>query len=157
VDNLIGRIKARPLLAIAGVVLALFVSGWVVADDTSFVYLPLVMKEYAPSPTPLPADVRITGVNPGTGSALDESVTIQNLGGQAATLTNWTVRDLADHVYTFGTFTLNAAGTVRVWTSCGTDTLTDVYQCSGSPIWNNDGDTAFLRNENGGLVSQFSY
>jgi len=137
-------------MLLASVVLAFFVSGWVVEADTSYVYLPLVMKDY------IPPDVRIMGVAPGTGSSLDEYVVIQNLGG-AGTMTGWTLEDLASHVYTFGSVSLEGGATVRVWTSCGTDTLTDVYQCSGSPIWNNDGDTAFLRNENGALVSQFTY
>lgn len=137
-------------MLVASLVLALFVSAWVNGADTSYVYLPLVMKNY------LPPDVRVTGVEPGTGSSLDEYVTIQNVGG-AATLTGWQLNDAASHVYTFLTFTLGMGATVRVWTKCGTDTVTDVYQCSGSPIWNNDGDIAYLRDENGGLVSQFSY
>ena len=137
----------------ASVVLALFVSAWgVKGADTSVVYLPVVMKDFSAIPV-----VRIVSVEAGMGSSLAEYVLINNLGSQAAALTNWTVQDLAGHVYTFETFTLNAAGTVKVWTSCGVDTLTDVYQCSGAPIWNLDGDTAFLRDENGVLMSEFSY
>ena len=39
----------------------------------------------------------------------------------------------------------------------GTDTVTDLYWGSGSAIWNNAGDTAWLRDEQGSLVDSYSY
>jgi phosphatidylserine/phosphatidylglycerophosphate/cardiolipin synthase-like enzyme len=45
---------------------------------------------------------------------------------------------------------------VKVHTGCGDDNSTDVYWHSGSPIWNNDGDTAFLRDNKGNLVARYT-
>ncbi len=42
---------------------------------------------------------------------------------------------------------------MNVRSGCGTDTATDLYWCnSGSAVWNNDGDTAFLFDPDDSLV-----
>jgi hypothetical protein len=74
-----------------------------------------------------------------------EYVTIHNSGHSSASLTGWTVRDAAGHRYTFGSFRLRSGGSVRVHTGHGTNTSTSRYWGSGNYIWNNDGDTAYLR------------
>jgi hypothetical protein len=122
------------------------------AANGTTLYLPVVLRDY------VPPDVRIVFVERGAGDSLDEYVELRNFGG-AALLASWTVSDLAapPHVYLFPSFTLGPGATVRVWTTCGANTATDVYQCRGAPIWNNNGDTAFLRNQDGVLVSQYTY
>jgi hypothetical protein len=72
-------------------------------------------------------------------------------------MTDWTLSDEASHTYTFPTFTLGSGASVREWTKSGTDTATDLYGGSGSAIWNNTGDTAYLRDDLGSLVDTFSY
>ena len=57
------------------------------------------------------------------------------------------------HTYTFPSYTLNAGSTVTVYTKKGTDSATELYWQLGGPIWNNDGDTAYLYDSNGKLVS----
>lgn len=86
----------------------------------------------------------------------DEYVVFKN-GGNAATLTGWTVSDEYGHEYTFLSFTLSAYATVTLYTGSGSDTSTKLYWGSDSPIWNNDGDTVYLRDSSGALVDSYSW
>ena len=86
-----------------------------------------------------------------------EYVRIENQGGTVQDMTDWTLEDQASHVFIFPSFTLGAGATVRVWTKSGTDDSTNLYWGSGSAIWNNTGDTAYLRDEVGSLVDSYSY
>ena len=52
-------------------------------------------------------------------------------------------------------FTLGAGARVRIHSGCGTDAADELFWCtSGSAIWNNDGDTAFLVDPSGNLVDR---
>jgi hypothetical protein len=67
------------------------------------------------------------------------------------------VRDeSASHRFTFPDgFGLAGGATVRIHTGCGPDTATDLHWCiSGSAVWNNDGDTAFLVDPAGNVNDQ---
>ena len=78
-----------------------------------------------------------------------EYVTIKNTGMITRTLTGWTVRDLANHVYTFPSFKLASGQSVTLHTGKGTNTSSHLYWGSGWYIWNNTGDKATLRNSSG--------
>lgn len=106
-----------------------------------------------------PANIKITFIeyNPPGDDVQGEYVRIENQGGRAQTMTSWTLRDVANHIFTFPSFTLAAGGTVRVWTKSGTNTTTDLYWGSGAAIWNNTGDTAYLRDGSGALISEYTY
>jgi hypothetical protein len=67
------------------------------------------------------------------------------------------LKDAANNTYTFPDFTLPGYGTVKVHTGCGTNTLTDLYWCSASEIWDNDGDTVYLYWTNGNLLDSYTY
>ncbi len=83
---------------------------------------------------------------------LDEWVLIEGTGTD---ITNWTLSDLANHTYTFSEFVIN--GSVFVHTGSGENNETDVFWGSGTAIWNNGGDTATLRNENGDVINTYEY
>jgi len=51
-------------------------------------------------------------------------------------------------------YTLGAGSTVTVYTKKGTNSATELYWGSSGPIWNNEGDTAYLFDNNGKLVSK---
>ena len=74
---------------------------------------------------------------------------VRNGGTTARSLKGWTVRDAANHVYTFGIFTLGAGKSVVLRTGKGTNTGTTRYWGLGWHVWNNTGDTAYLRNSAG--------
>ena len=87
----------------------------------------------------------------------DEYVVFQNTGDEPLDLTDWTVSDEAEQTYTFPEYTLEPGETVTLRTGSGTDTETDLYWNSGSPIWNNGGDTVIVTNSAGQQVLSESY
>lgn len=87
-----------------------------------------------------------------------EWVDFENTGSSDQDLTGWTVEDEASHTYQFPDgFTLGAGDTVRLHTGNGTDSNTDLYWGSGSPVWNNSGDTCYLYDDAGSLHTEYSY
>jgi phosphatidylserine/phosphatidylglycerophosphate/cardiolipin synthase-like enzyme len=132
--------------------------------ETYQVFLPLVMDDAVPGATPTPPFpplhpvIFIYGIeyDPPGDDLEGEYVTI------VATLTakhmaGWTLRDKTGHVFTFPEFTLGPLQSIKVWTKAGTDTETDLYWGSATPIWNNAGDCAYLRDESGVLASRSCY
>jgi len=113
-----------------------------------------------PSPTPTPTQTPTTPTTAGfeiialncTGTP--ESVTVRNTGSQAADLGNWSIHDEgAKHTYVFAAGTsIEPGATVSVWTYTGA--AQRIVFWKGSAVWNNSGDTAFLLNPSGALVSQ---
>lgn len=85
----------------------------------------------------------------------DEWVEVQNTGAVPADMTGWGVRDeSSSHRFTFpASFTLDGGALVRIHSGCGTESADELFWCtSGSAIWNNDGDTAFLVDPSGNIV-----
>ncbi len=99
------------------------------------------------------------GSDHGSNSSLNaEWVELRNSSGHPITLTHWTLRDKAGHVYKFkNTFKLKAHKTVKIHTGSGSDTSANRYWGSGWYIWNNDGDTATLKSASGSLKSRCAY
>ena len=89
-----------------------------------------------------------------------EYVTIENDSSYCdVDMTNWRLKDKAGHSYYFPSFTLGAGDLVRVHTGTGTDDEDDLYMDYDNDysIWNNDGDTGYLYDDNGDLISTYSY
>jgi Lamin Tail Domain len=98
------------------------------------------------------AYVNSPGSDTGSNTSLNaEYIVVKNSGTTAWTLTGYTIRDKAGHVYKFPTFKLNAGASVYVHTGSGTNTTSHLYWRSSWYIWNNTGDTAYLRNTVGTL------
>ena len=98
------------------------------------------------------------GPDRGSNASLNaEWVQLRNSSGHSVTLTHWTLRDRAGHVYTFGTYRLNAHGSVKIHTGKGSNTQTNRYWGHSWYIWNNNGDGATLKNAKGAVVSRCSY
>jgi hypothetical protein len=98
------------------------------------------------------------GSDGGSNSSLNaEWVRIKNTGSKAKSLTGWTLRDTASHVYHFGSFKLRAGRAVKIHTGSGSDSKKHLYQDSGWYIWNNDGDKAKLKNSNGKRIDTCSW
>jgi hypothetical protein len=98
------------------------------------------------------------GPDTGSNSSLNaEWVRLYNTSSSKISLTNWTLRDAAGHVFTFGTYTLGAHRYVKIHTGHGTPNQTDRYWNRGWYIWNNTGDTATLRDSHGGTMGSCHY
>ncbi|MEZ5377303.1 MAG: lamin tail domain-containing protein [Acidimicrobiales bacterium] len=75
-------------------------------------------------------------------------------------LSGWALKDeTSSHRFVFPNgFSLAAGSTVRIFSGCGSPTESELYWCqSGSAIWNNSGDTAFLLDPAGNTVATLAY
>ena len=98
------------------------------------------------------------GTDTGSNSSLNhEWVQLHNTSGSWITMTGWTLRDPAHHVYTFGTYRIKPHGYVKIHTGKGTNTQTDRYQGRSWYVWNNTGDTATVKNQIGVVIDKCGY
>ena len=71
-------------------------------------------------------------------------------------MTGWRMHDEGEkHTYNVGQFVLGAGETVVVFTGKNADPATRLFWKNGN-VWNNGGDTAYLYDSAGELVSQRS-
>jgi hypothetical protein len=114
-----------------------------------------------PTATPVPPNIR---VDPpcckfDSGTAQDptgEYVCFRSYDERAINMTGWLVRDNVGLRYTFPTFVLPPGAVVKLHSGHGQNTATDLYR-GGGLIWNNDGDTVYLRDASGNEVDTYSY
>lgn len=70
----------------------------------------------------------------------------------------WTVNDEADHTYTVPQdFTLDPGAQVTLYTGSGENTDSELYWRSERAVWNNNGDTIYVHDGDGGLVLERTY
>jgi len=87
-----------------------------------------------------------------------EWVEIVNEGSTAVNLEGFSLKDAANHIYTFPAFTLQPGATVRLYSGQGQDDASSLYWgLAGDAVWNNGGDSAFLRDSEGNLVDSYAY
>ena len=93
------------------------------------------------------------------GDPNDEWVQFTNVGSRTVDMAGWTIADeSASNRYTFAALSLAPRETVTVFSGCGRDSRLRRHWCSRfAGIWNNDGDTVFLRDRAGSLVATRSY
>lgn len=83
-----------------------------------------------------------------------EYVKITNSGKTSVNLKGWKIKDKgAKHTYTFSSYTLKSKASVTLRSGKGKNSGSTLYWNKYSFIWNNDGDTAYLYNAQGKLVS----
>ena len=82
---------------------------------------------------------------------------IRNTGGSPVQLAGWTLSDAANHVFTFPLFVMAPGQTCRVYTNEVHPEYCGFSYGSGTAIWNNSGDTATLRDNQGKVVDTYSY
>jgi lamin tail-like protein len=98
------------------------------------------------------------GPDYGAASSLTaEYIALKNTSSSAKTITGWTLRDKANHVYKFPATTIGAGKYLFVRTGKGTNNSTTRYWNQSWYIWNNSGDTAYLRNSAGSTVDTCSW
>jgi hypothetical protein len=134
------------------------------ATPTHVSLLTPLPSTYTPTPsaTPLPGatgNIDIIHIfYDGTGqSEPDEYVEIRNADIVSIQMQGWTLRDNANHVFIFPNFVMASGQVCRVYTNQNHAMWCGFNYGSGSAIWNNSGDCAFLRNGSGTLVDQFCY
>ncbi len=88
---------------------------------------------------------------------LDEWVKIRNKESNSIDMSGWKLTDEGDR-FTFSFpdgFKLRAGAIVIIHTMEGIDTYTDLYWNRNGAVWNDDGDTASLEDENGKLIDSW--
>ncbi len=110
-------------------------------------------------PRPNPGGVSIQSISAdGAGTAEpDEYVAIKNSGNQAVDLRGWTLRDNGNHIYTFPAYNIQPGKVCRVYTNQSHPKSCGFNYGSGSAIWNNGGDCAYLRDGQGKEISRKCY
>ncbi|MFQ5612409.1 MAG: thermonuclease family protein [Anaerolineae bacterium] len=114
---------------------------------------------WQPSNIPL----KITALNPDAPgddrqNPNGEWVEITNQGAEAVDFRGFTLKDEANNIYTFSNFTLAPEASVRLHSGRGRDDETTLYWgFSHEAVWNNNGDTAFLRDADGILIDLYAY
>jgi len=84
-----------------------------------------------------------------------EWVKITNSGSNSVVMTSWSLSDDGNkHVYRFPSFSLSSGSTVTVFTGSGTNTADKLYMRFSRAVWNNDGDTATLKDSHGNVIDQ---
>jgi len=101
------------------------------------------------------SDANFIATSPEKENLNDEWVEISNNGGVDEDLTGWTLEDAQNHTYSFKDFSLNAGSKVKLHTGQGTNSAEDLYWNKNSPVWNNSGDTATLKDASENVVSTF--
>jgi hypothetical protein len=99
------------------------------------------------------------GPDTGSNASLNgEWIAVKNTGNRAKELKGWKIRDADGAVFRFFGFKLPAGTTVKVHTGTGPDTFPHhLYWDLDQYVWDNDADTAKLKNANGVLVGTCSY
>jgi hypothetical protein len=98
------------------------------------------------------------GADRGGNSSLNaEYVVLKNTTRTARSLTGWTLKDKQGFTYKFPSFTLKAGATVTIRTGKGTATSTNRYYNRTWYVWNNTGDTAYLRDSRGVLKDSWAF
>jgi Flp pilus assembly pilin Flp len=135
------------------------------AGDTT----PVATSEPSVTVTPGPPDVVIdpscscfdckgsSGGKPSEHTAEAEHICFTNRDAYVADMTGWTVADAVNHTYTFPRFQLRAGASVKLYSDRGADTDSKLYWGTEGNIWNDKGDTAYLRDAAGALVDEYSY
>ena len=148
------RIKRLGACLIAGGVFSLPLLAAAPASAASVPVVYIHEIQYSPAGP----DVPVT-----TAKLNGEWVLLTNTTGKSVTMTNWTLRDKAGHVYRFPSFVLKAHKSVEVHTGTGKNSATNVYwghkpPSSTSFIWNNSGkETATLKSASGKTIDSRSY
>ncbi|MGW7369432.1 lamin tail domain-containing protein [Streptomyces sp. NPDC054841] len=97
------------------------------------------------------------GSDTGSNTSLNgEWVQLYNSSTSAISIKDWKLRDAYGWTYTFSG-TIGAKSYVKVHTGKGSNTTGYRYWGRAAYVWNNTGDTAYLRKPTGALVDSCSW
>ncbi len=87
-----------------------------------------------------------------------EWIEIANQSSEPVQMEDYTLKDEANHIYTFGDFVVESGTSFRLYSGQGQDGETELYWgLDGESVWNNGSDAAFLRDVQGALIDTYAY
>jgi micrococcal nuclease len=87
-----------------------------------------------------------------------EWIVFENEGSDAIDLSGFSLKDAANHIYTFPSTSLEPGAELKLHSGQGPDTNgTLFWGLSGDAVWSNSGDSAYLRDPQGRLVDHYTY
>jgi len=87
-----------------------------------------------------------------------EWIEIANQGDEPVQMQGYTLKDEANHIYTFADFVLAPGRAFRLFSGQGQNGANALYWgLRNESVWNNGSDAAFLRDASGALVDTFAY
>jgi len=95
--------------------------------------------------------------NPDTSSNPNDEYIIITNNGNSVNMSGWQMKDEATHIYTFKGIGLNTGQSITIYSGKGNDTTELKYWNQATTVWNNDGDTVFLRDAQGNLALAYAY
>ena len=106
-----------------------------------------------------PLEVKIQYDAPGDDSQNinQEYVIITNTSSFSMDVTGFTIKDRGTNIFKFPRFELQSGQTIFVHSGYGKNEDGHFYWNSDTPVWNNSGDTLFIRDREGLLVAIFDY
>ncbi len=87
----------------------------------------------------------------------DEYVEIRNDDNFPIQLSGWTLRDMANHNYTFPSYVFQLGQICRIYTNENHPEWCGFNYGSTTAIWNNTGDCGYLRDSANTLIDQYCY
>jgi len=98
------------------------------------------------------------GSDTGSNSSLNgEFIVLKNVSSSTRYITGYTLRDKSSHVYKFPSTTIGPGKYMYVRTGKGTNGWKDRYWGQSWYVWNNTGDTAYLRSSGGTLLDSCTW
>lgn len=87
----------------------------------------------------------------------DEYIIFTNNSGEDINIGGWTVKDSGTSIYEFKKYIFKDDSEIILFSGSGNDGENKFYWNSKMPVWNNSGDTLYLRDSSGLLVETLSY
>ena len=89
--------------------------------------------------------------------AFEEYVAFKNECDWNCNLEGWILSDAQDTKFTFPEFILSAESSVRITTGQGMNSSTNIFWSRCIGIWNNAGDTVYLKDNENNLIVEYTY
>ncbi len=88
-----------------------------------------------------------------------EFVTLSDKCDFECDISEWNIKDEANHFFVFDNSVIDSGGSVVVYSGVGKDNKTSFYfnNKGCASVWNDEHDTLFLRDKKGGLVLYYKY
>ena len=87
-----------------------------------------------------------------------EWIEIVNQSDRSISMDGFTLKDAANHIYTFEGFSARPQRSFKIYSGTGADSGFELYWGNvGDSVWNNDSDSAFLRDAEGALIDSYGY